>query len=82
MRIMPDIVHTFHIGIGVDFCSSTIVLLANKKKFVSPFGDKLNHFLDAAYTAFIQWCKREKRYTACDVWTQKAMGEARGLLSN
>ena len=74
MRIMPDIVHTFHIGIGVDFCSSTIVLPANKKKFVSPFGDKLSHFLDAAYTAFIQWCKREKRYTACDVWTQKAMG--------
>ena len=51
MRIMPDVVHTFHIGIGVDFCSSTIVLPANKKKFVSPFGDKLSHFLDAAYTS-------------------------------
>ena len=71
-RIRPDIVHTFHLGFGVDMAASIIVWLCH----LGFFGDgrprqSFEEKLSYAYSAFREYCHETKRFTACDHWTTK-----------
>ena len=70
--IKPDLVHTFHIGFGADFCASTIVWLAKLGKF--GHARKLDERLRNAYSAFRHYCHTTNRFTACDEWSTKKFG--------
>lgn len=77
LRIHADMVHTYHIGFGVDCCASIIVALCNEQKFGS--GCAFPARLEAAYNAFRQWCTLNKKFTTCDVWTRKSLGMTKNL---
>ena len=74
-RIRPDVVHTFHIGFGVDLAASFVVWLCKLGKLGSngrprqSFDDKLS----LAYSTFREYCHIHKRFTACDHWTVKKL---------
>lgn len=71
-RIKPDLVHTFHIGFGVDMAASMIVYLLS----VGVFGPwrSLDDGLACAYSKYREFCHDTHRYTACDPWCKKKMG--------
>ncbi|CAL1145148.1 unnamed protein product [Cladocopium goreaui] len=75
-RIRPDMVHTFHIGFGVDLAASFVVWLCKLGKLGSngrprqSFDDKLS----LAYSTFREYCHIHKRFTACDHWSMKKLG--------
>ena len=71
VRIKPDMVHTFHIGMGQDMCASMILALAKKGCFGGH--RSLNDRLQSAYSDFQGYCYRTGRSTACDEWTKAAM---------
>lgn len=80
-RIAPDVVHTFHIGIGVDLAASCIVWLC----FLGLFGGhastrQLEEKLRMAYASFRAWCHDNKQFTACGQWCVKKLGMASFLL--
>ena len=74
-RIRPDVVHTFHIGFGVDMAASFVVWLCKLGKLGSTgrprqaFDDKLS----MAYSTFREYCHIHKRFTACDHWSMKKL---------
>lgn len=67
-RIRPDLVHTFHLGMGVDLCSSIIVWLCRVNGFA---GSTFDEMLRNAYSCYRQFCHDTNRFTACDVWCLK-----------
>lgn len=71
-RVKPDLVHTFHIGIGADLCASMIIWLCLMGKFGS--WRALDQRIREAYTGFRAWCYDENRYTSCDEWCVKQLG--------
>lgn len=73
--IKPDIVHTFHLGFGVDLAASIVVWLC--KLGVFDDGNPRQGFdekLALAYSAFREFCHTSKRFTACDVWSKRKFG--------
>ena len=75
-RIKPDIVHTFHIGVGVDMAASIIVWLVKLRKFE---GRSFEERLRDAYSKFMVFCHDSNRYTSCNEWTQKRFGMSQYL---
>ena len=67
-RSKPDLVHTFHLGMGVDLVASVIVWLARLKTFP---GGTFDEILRNAYSAYREYCHQTNRFTACDVWCLK-----------
>ena len=72
-RIKPDLVHTFHIGIGADLSSSILVWLVTLGKIGGR--RKFNENLLEAFSLFKRWCHDTHRYTSCDTWTNKKIGK-------
>ena len=69
--IKPDLVHTFHIGVGIDLCASSLVWLCRLKKFGRH--RSFDESLRAAYGLFQSFCHREMRFTSCDEWSTKKL---------
>ena len=70
--ILPDIVHTFHIGFGSDMVASMVVWLCELGKFGAT--RSLDSRLQSAYTSFQQYCYDTKRHNSCDEWCMKKFG--------
>ena len=76
-RIIPDVVHTFHIGFGTDLGASFVVWLVR----LDFFNNGMNHQsfddkLKAAYSTFREYCHNTRRFTACDQWCLKKFSMA------
>lgn len=52
-RLLPDTLHTFHLGWGKDLGSSAVVLLARLKLLE---GRSLDAKLETGYMSFCEWC--------------------------
>ena len=79
-RVRPDIVHTFHLGFGVDMAASIIVWLCH----LGCFGDgrppqSFEEKLTYAHSSFRECCHQTKWFTACDHWTTKKFSMASAL---
>lgn len=65
-KIFTDVAHTFHIhGVGVDFAASSVVLCCRKGLFGT---GKLDACIYRAYCAYIEYCAKFKKTTACKPW--------------
>ena len=74
-NIKPDIVHTFHIGFGVDLAASIVVWLCKLGIFNNGQPrQSLDDKLRCAYSSFREFCHETHRFTACDQWCLKKMG--------
>ena len=76
--ILPDSCHCCHLGWGVDFAASGLVLLA-KRGF---FGiGTLNTQLHVAYKQFMEWCSATRKTTGIDWWSVKKLDMASTLIT-
>lgn len=69
--ILPDSTHCFHLGWGVDYASSGLVLLAKKQCF--PGRRTVNNQLYEAYVLFTAWCSSNGKTTAIQRWDTKKL---------
>lgn len=68
-RIKPDLVHTFHIGFGVDLCASSVMWAVRKGKFP---GVSIEDGIASAYAQFQSFCSTTHRFTSCELWGKLA----------
>ncbi|CAJ1375798.1 unnamed protein product [Effrenium voratum] len=80
LRVLPDVMHTYHIGFGVDFCASIIMWLAN----LGHFGHKgkIDDWLREAHSRFMQWCAANGKYSACTEWSRRTFHMKSKLVPN
>ena len=78
-NIKPDIVHTFHIGFGVDMAASIVVWLCKLGVFNDGQRQALDYKLRCAYSSFREFCHETHRFTACDQWCLKKFGMVTNL---
>ena len=81
--VHPDSCHCFHIGWGKDLAASSVVLLAQKRKWP---GRSLDARMGKAFEDFMDYVNRHGKTTGCDGFSKqhfkmKAMPGARGLHS-
>lgn len=68
--ILPDSLHCFHLGWGIDLASSGLVLLAKQGCFG---GGSLDARLEAAYRLYTGWCHTNKKTTGINWWSIKKL---------
>lgn len=76
--ILPDSTHCFHLGWGVDYGASGLVLLAKRKLF--PGRPTLNNQLCSAYVLFTAWCSHNGKTTAIQRWDTKKLDMVTSLV--
>lgn len=78
-RILPDSCHCCHLGWGIDFAASGLVLLAKRGWFGHGVLDVCLH---SAYKAFLQWVSANKKTTGIDWWSYKKLDMSSNLNRN
>ena len=69
-RILPDSCHCCHLGWGIDFAASGLVLLCKRKFFGNGTLDKTLRY---AYNRFLRWCAAHGKTTGIDWWSTKKL---------
>lgn len=68
--ILPDSCHCCHLGWGVDYAASGLVLLCKRGFFG---GSTLKAQLQFAYAKFLRWCSENNKSTGIDWWDIKKL---------
>ena len=68
--ILPDSCHCCHLGWGIDFAASGLVLLCKRMYFNN---GTLNQALHYAYKKFLKWCDANGKTTGIDWWSVKKL---------
>lgn len=68
--ILPDSCHCCHLGWGIDFAASGLVLLCKRMYFNN---GTLNQTLHYAYKKFLKWCDANGKTTGIDWWSVKKL---------
>ena len=76
--ILLDVLHIFHLGIGMDAAASTIVLLAKLGHFTT--ARKFDNRLAEAFRRFDLWCRENKHTTSIGEFTADSFGMKKFLV--